>query len=257
MAKKEESPQSVIESYHKRQQMMPFIIGAVAVLLVMVGIILLVVWLSGQASPLDKLFPTETPTTTSTFTSTPETPTSTPTNIPTETLTLTITITPSPAGPFLYTVKEGDTCWGLAANFQVDIGILLAINNFTSGCPIKPGDTIRIPAPGQEMPTDTPIPTGIAKGSKVEYTVRSGDTIAAIASKFNARIEDIMKDNKITDANKIQVGQKLIIRVNMVTPTNTLAPTSTPVPAQATAQAQPKITTVTIPPPQPQPTATQ
>jgi LysM repeat protein len=234
---KKDTPQEIIQTYHKRQQMMPFVIGGLAVVLVMIGVVLLIVWLSGKSNPFDTLFPTDTPTVTSTYTVTPETPTSTPTNIPTETPTLTITITPSPSGPFLYTVKENDNCWDLASTFNVEVLVLLAINNFV-GCPISPGMTIRIPAPGQELPTDTPIPTGIAKGSKVEYIVKLGDTLASIASKFNARFEDIIKDNKIADANKIDVGQKLIIKLNVVTPTLTVAPTSTVAPETATAQAQ-------------------
>ena len=241
---KNETPQEIIQAYQKRQQVMPFLIGGLAVVLVMVGLVLLIVWLSGRTSPLDKLFPSETPTITSTFTSTPETPTPTPTNIPSETPTLTVSITPSPSGPFLYTVKEGDICYNLAEQFGVDIMVLLTINNFT-GCPIKPGDTIRIPAPGQELPTETPMPTGVAKGSKYEYVIKLGDTLASIASKFNADIEEIMKDNKITDANKIDVGQQLIIKVNMVTPTNTLAPTSTLNPETLTAQAL--FSTVAVP----------
>ncbi|NPV86355.1 MAG: LysM peptidoglycan-binding domain-containing protein [Anaerolineae bacterium] len=225
MAKKE-SPQNVIQSYQRKQQIMPFVIGSLAVLFVVIGIILLVVWFVGEDSPISSWFPTETPTSTLTFTATPETPTSTPTETPTETPSPTVTETPTPSGPFLYTVKEGDTCWDIAVNFKVELPVLLAINNFV-GCPIKPGDTIRIPAPDTQLPTDTPIPTGLPRGTKLEYVVRSGDTIASIASKFNAKVDTILKDNKITDANKIEVGQKLIIRVNEVTPTNTLAPTST------------------------------
>ena len=46
------SPQNVIDSYKKKQKMMPFLVGGLAVLLLVVGIIILVVWLSapGQES---------------------------------------------------------------------------------------------------------------------------------------------------------------------------------------------------------------
>jgi LysM repeat protein len=226
MARKE-SPQNVIQSYQRKQQVTPFIIGGLAVVFVMIGIVLLIVWFVGPNSPIPSMFSTQTPTVTATFTSTPETPTSTPTNIPTETPTLTVTETLTPSGPFLYTVQDGENCYDIALNFKVLPEVLLAINNFDGGCPINPGDSIRIPAPDQVLPTDTPIPTGLAKGTKLEYVVKSGDTIGSIADRLNAKVETILLDNKITDANKIEVGQKLIIRVNEITPTQTSAPTST------------------------------
>ena len=87
------------------------------------------------------------------------------------------------------------------------------------------------------MPTDTPLPTDTARGTKITYTIQPGDTFTSIASKFNASVDTILKDNKITDANKLFVGDKLIIKVNMVTPTKTMAPTSTPGPTRTATSA--------------------
>jgi hypothetical protein len=56
------SPQNVIDSYRRRQQMMPFIVGGLAVLLVAVGIIILVVWFTGSNRPAIGLFASATPT---------------------------------------------------------------------------------------------------------------------------------------------------------------------------------------------------
>ena len=79
------------------------------------------------------------------------------------------------------------------------------------------------------LPTSTPIPANLPRGTKVDYIVQSGDTLAGIASLFNSTEEDIIKENNITDPNAIQVGQLLIVPVNMVTPTPTRPPTSTPI----------------------------
>jgi len=60
------------------------------------------------------------------------------------------TIPPTPAGPFEYEVLEGDSCWGIADKFTVDLQSFLAINNFEDGtCHISPGQKIKVPAPGQ------------------------------------------------------------------------------------------------------------
>jgi len=186
-----------------------------------------VLWIAGGGYSFSLFSKKPTPTSTM-----PPTPVMSPTAslIPTETFTPEPTLTTTPSGPFEYEVKENDSCWGIAQNFDVDFLTLLAINNFTDGtCPIVPGDKILIPAPGQSLPTPTNVPSDTKSGTKISYTVQSGDTLASIASKFNTTIDDILALNKkiITDQDNIAVGIVLTIRVNLVTPTPTFAPTST------------------------------
>lgn len=47
----------------------------------------------------------------------------------------------------------------------------------------------------------------------ITYTVKKGDTLSAIASKYKTTYQAIAKDNGIKDPNKIKVGQKLKIKV--------------------------------------------
>ncbi len=248
---RKDSPQSVIDSYRKRQQMAPYFMAGLAVLLVVVGIIILVVWFTssgknkvGGISLLAS--PTFTVTVTSTETQVP--PTATATTAPTQTITPTVTQTVTPSGPFEYKVVDGDTCWDIAVTkFKVDFQVFMALNNFGNDCPIKPGDKILIPQAGASLPTDTPIPGNMT--GKIEYTIQMGDTLASIARKFNSTQDAIIKENKIKDAGKINFGDKLIIPVNIITPTVTKAPTKTITPggptltpkatATATATAKP------------------
>ena len=44
------------------------------------------------------------------------------------------------------------------------------------------------------------------------YTVKSGDTLSAIASKYNTTVDKLVKDNNIVNANLIYVGQKIVIK---------------------------------------------
>jgi LysM repeat protein len=89
------------------------------------------------------------------------------------------------------------------------------------------GQVIRIPNPGYLLPTATPLPSNIAPGTEVSYSIRPGDTLEAIASKFNSTVEDIKKINDIVEDNSIQAGQIIKVRVNLVTPTPARAPTIT------------------------------
>jgi hypothetical protein len=57
---------------------------------------------------------------------------------------------------------------------------------------------------------------------------RSNQVICPDRIKIQSTEEAIIKENELTDPNAINVGQLLIIPVNLVTPTATRPPTSTP-----------------------------
>lgn len=218
-----DTPQNVIEKFKKRQKMMPYLLGAIAVVLAIVGIVIIVTVVSG-GKPFAGIFSTKTPTPTNTL---PPTATSTASLTPTITQTPTLSATATASGPMYYEVQQYDTCYDIAVSFNVDLLVLLAINNFTAGtCPITPGQQIIIPAPGSQLPTATPIPSDLPRGTEIEYTVQANDTLAVIAAKFNSTIELIKSKNKLTN-DVIYMGQVLVVPVNMVTPTKTVAPTST------------------------------
>jgi LysM repeat protein len=192
-----------------------------------------VVWLTGENRPAVALFASKTPTATMTSTPTPTVPTPTPTTTSTPTLTPTITETPTRAGPTEYTVQEGDICWDIAQTFSVDVNVLIAINNFEAGtCPIVPGDKIWIPTTDQQLDTPTPVPDDFR--GEFTYVVQTGDTLDLIATRFQTTVDDIIERNDLEDANKINVGDKLVIRANIATRVPTRAPTST---SAATAAA--------------------
>lgn len=44
------------------------------------------------------------------------------------------------------------------------------------------------------------------------YTVKSGDTLSGIASKYKTTVAKLVKDNNIANANLIYVGQKIVIK---------------------------------------------
>lgn len=234
-----ESAQDVIESYRKRQQQArraPVIIGIAAGLIV-VGAAAIIFWLLGPDRPAISLFATETPTPTATATATSTaTATPTPTETPTATTTPTETLTPTASGPFTYTVVEGDTLFGIAERFGVDLLVLIAINNLNPDDPIDPGDQLTIPGPNTELPTATSIPLNMRRGTIIEYIVQTGESLAIIAEKFNSTVEAIVEENDLDDPNAIQAGQRIRVPVNLVTPVPTATAT---LPVTVTATATP------------------
>ncbi|MRR31952.1 LysM domain-containing protein, partial [bacterium] len=226
---------NTIDSYRKRRnQMTPIIVGAAAVLLVVIGIIILVVSLSGGNGI--HLFSTKTPTPTITYT---PTNTFTPTETATITPTPTVTPTSTPSGPYDYVVQEGDSLYQIVADRDLgEYGIVLIymLNPYNPTNAERPGidpntgnivvgQTIKLPNPGMEFPTATPLPTGIAPGYRAIYFVLPGDSLGSIANKMNSTIDAIVKANKTLLPDGVESplypGWTLIVPVDLVTPVPT------------------------------------
>lgn len=64
------------------------------------------------------------------------------------------------------------------------------------------------------MATRTPVQTTFADDyakEGISYTVQKGDTIAVIARKTGAKVQDIVNANRISDPSRINAGQTLFI----------------------------------------------
>ena len=212
-----------IQHYRRRRgRTMPVLFAGLAVIVLVGGVILIVSWLTGDSPPA--FLVTSTPT--ATLTATPASPTpslaptGTPSEIPTETLT------PTPERPFTYTVELGDTLFGIAEKFDLDVLVLMAANAITDPGALSVGQQLTIPPADTELPTATSLPDNLRPGTLIEYTVQLGDTLQSIASEFNSTAERIAEENDIEDVNQISVGQVLRVPVKIVTPTPT--PTITP-----------------------------
>ncbi|HRQ22494.1 MAG TPA: LysM peptidoglycan-binding domain-containing protein, partial [Anaerolineales bacterium] len=152
-----------------------------------------------------------------------------------------VTPTPTFSTPFNYTVQDGDSLAVIVDKFNLGddgIALILLLNPFDPATGIGidpstqiiiPGQVILLPNPDMQLPTATPVPPDLRPGTLIPYTVQAGDSLAAIAARFNSTIDGIIAQNNITNPNALFVGQLLQIPVNLVTPTATRPPTSTPV----------------------------
>jgi LysM repeat protein len=81
---------------------------------------------------------------------------------------------------------------------------------------ISIGQKLKIPVgtvTSSPTATSTPAPTSTALLSQT-YTVKSGDTLYSIASKFRVTATALAKENNIQNLDRIQVGQVLRIPSN-------------------------------------------
>ncbi len=103
-----------------------------------------------------------------------------------------------------YRVRRGDTIGKIAQRFGVSQSSLRAENGLSSSR-IKAGQTLRIPA-------GKPVVT--AKNTLRVYKIRPGDTLDKIAKRFGVTRSALVSQNRIRNANRLQVGQRLTIPAN-------------------------------------------
>lgn len=221
MSEQEPNVADVIMAYRRRRdRLAPLLLGGLAVVLLVVGVFMVVLWLTGDNPPsLPGFLASKTPTFTETSTPLPATDT------PTITLTFPPSDTPTPTGPLSYTVELGDSLWTIAEEFGLDgITLLMAVNNIDDPDAIFVGQVLIIPGSEDVLPTNTPLPENLLPGQKIEYRVQPYDTLESIAAQFNSTAEAIAEANEIEDPNDIGVGQIIIVPVNIATPTPTLSP---------------------------------
>ena len=49
-------------------------------------------------------------------------------------------------------------------------------------------------------------------GTQIPIIIKSGDTLGALAKKYNCTVDDLYRWNNIRNADQIEVGQKVVIK---------------------------------------------
>ncbi len=101
-----------------------------------------------------------------------------------------------------HVVRRGDTLSGIAARHGLDEATLATWNGIGEGQSILVGQRLRLTEPEPE-----PEPVGPV------HTVRRGETLGGIASRYGVGLAEVMALNDITDAWRIEVGQQLRLPV--------------------------------------------
>ena len=125
----------------------------------------------------------------------------------------------NPNNIFMYTVKSGDTLYGIARKYNTTVDEIMKLNYFKSTI-LQPGQVIRIP----EMyfkEEEMFLP------NYVNYTVKKGDTLYSIARNNNVSVDTLIKDNGLT-SNILSLGQIIRIRTPQTIVEECFGPSYTP-----------------------------
>lgn len=93
-----------------------------------------------------------------------------------------------------YVVRDGDTPGSIAARFGISTNTVLWANGIRDGDLIRPGDILVV------LPTSGTL-----------HTVVAGDDVTHVAERYDAKAEDVIRENGLPADGAIRVGQKLVI----------------------------------------------
>jgi membrane-bound lytic murein transglycosylase D len=117
-----------------------------------------------------------------------------------------ITVAKSSGAYASHTVAKNETLSHISKQYNVSMTNLLKANSLRSST-IQVGQRLRIPLPASAAPQYAAA-TG-ARNAKMVHTVRNGETLSAISSRYSVPMHQIMQWNGLAHAGRIQVGQAL------------------------------------------------
>src|SRR5258706_7370622 len=109
-----------------------------------------------------------------------------------------------------HTVREGETLTSIANRYRISVNALITANHIPGPNALYVGQNLLIPSAvvsqqGQQVAVNS------ANNTPGTYTVKAGDTLTGIASRFGVSVDELMKANKLTDPSLVQIGRVLNI----------------------------------------------
>lgn len=101
--------------------------------------------------------------------------------------------------PVYHLVSAGETLLRIAAQHDTTVEVIAKMNNLDPKKPIYPGQNLKVPR------------SRATSVKAVVHTVRSGDTLTAIARKFNVTVQSLAEANGIDPKRPIRPGDELRI----------------------------------------------
>lgn len=104
-----------------------------------------------------------------------------------------------PPGSFSYIIQRGDTLFSLAQRYGTTVSAIIAANPGLNPNALRIGQTICIPRVVTECP------------GGIFYTIRPGDTLFLIATRFDVSLGALQSANPGLNPNRLIPGQRICI----------------------------------------------
>ena len=109
-----------------------------------------------------------------------------------------------------YTVKAGDTLYGISRKFGMSLSQLVSVNGISASSLIVPGQTLRV-AGGETTSTVVKTTATTSRTSGGNYLVQPGDTLYSIARRSGMSLNSLLTLNGLSQSSVIYPGQSLTI----------------------------------------------
>lgn len=158
-----------------------------------------------------------------------------------------------------YTVTKGDSLWSVAKKNHLTVAEIAEANNLNAGSTLRLGQKLIIPGkagvasavPAAPAAAPATFPEAAAPKAPTEsvlHVVKAGETLGAIARKYQVSVGEIATANNITDPAKIRPGRELTIPGWKSSGTKS-ATAAKPATVEKPIETKPAVPIFTLPPP--------
>jgi membrane-bound lytic murein transglycosylase D len=105
-----------------------------------------------------------------------------------------------------HSVRRGDTLSTIARRYGTTVSTIMRANHLRSRNRIREGQRLKIPQRGGSAP----MVAASFGGSSLTHTVRQGDSLWKLASRYSTTVDRIKRDNRLR-GDQLSVGQRLEI----------------------------------------------
>jgi lysozyme len=130
------------------------------------------------------------------------------------------TTTNTEASAASYTVKSGDTLSGIASQYNTTVNQIVSLNQLSNPNLIYVGQVLKLKN-SQTTNSSSSSSSSTAATTVGTYTVKAGDTLSAIASRYSTSSSTLASLNSLSNPNLIYVGQVLKVSSNASTSSST------------------------------------
>lgn len=130
------------------------------------------------------------------------------------------TTTNTEASAASYTVKSGDTLSGIASQYNTTVNQIVLLNQLSNPNLIYVGQVLKLKN-SQTTNSSSSSSSSTAATTAGTYTVKAGDTLSAIASRYSTSSSTLASLNSLSNPNLIYVGQVLKVSSNASTSSST------------------------------------
>lgn len=129
------------------------------------------------------------------------------------------TTTNTEASAASYTVKSGDTLSGIASQYNTTVNQIVSLNQLSNPNLIYVGQVLKLK--NSQTTNSSSSSSSTATTTAGTYTVKAGDTLSAIASRYSTSSSTLASLNSLSNPNLIYVGQVLKVSSNASTSSST------------------------------------